>query len=226
MDRVQRERISMTRISIEQAQAKLTDLIHDLGPGDELMIIENDQPVARLVRESAGPRSDLRRSGAQQDGVNSSDFEGPLDNVEGPEMATLRDAAKRHNEKAFVAAMRSMDWSNRPAEDFLIAAKLALEAGAFDAARHLSTLGVKAHPGDSRLLKYADALAPPKIIRRQLSQDSSIKANRDWLKTHGEEHRGRWIALRDGVLVGEATSFSDLVKEVGKGKDILITKVY
>ena len=39
----------MTVISIEEAQAKLLDLIHKLTPGDELVITENGQPVAKLV---------------------------------------------------------------------------------------------------------------------------------------------------------------------------------
>lgn len=51
----------MTTISIQQAQAKLSDLIHNLAPGDELVITENDQPVARLVRESARFQAPVRR---------------------------------------------------------------------------------------------------------------------------------------------------------------------
>lgn len=43
----------MTTISIQEAQGKLTDLIHDLKPGDEVVITEGDQPVARLIGEQA-----------------------------------------------------------------------------------------------------------------------------------------------------------------------------
>ena len=39
----------MNAITIEEAQAKLPDLIHNLTPGDEVVITENDQPVAKLV---------------------------------------------------------------------------------------------------------------------------------------------------------------------------------
>ena len=41
----------MTTITLQEAQAKLPDLIHKLTPGDELVITENDQPIARLVSE-------------------------------------------------------------------------------------------------------------------------------------------------------------------------------
>ncbi len=38
-----------TTVGIEQAQAKLKDLIAQLGPGDEIVITENNHPVARLL---------------------------------------------------------------------------------------------------------------------------------------------------------------------------------
>jgi prevent-host-death family protein len=39
----------MATVTIQEAQAKLADLIHTLSPGDELVITENNQPVAKLV---------------------------------------------------------------------------------------------------------------------------------------------------------------------------------
>ena len=38
----------MTTITIQEAQANLPELIHRLSPGDEVLITENNQPVARL----------------------------------------------------------------------------------------------------------------------------------------------------------------------------------
>jgi antitoxin (DNA-binding transcriptional repressor) of toxin-antitoxin stability system len=39
----------MATVSIEDAQANLKELIHQLSPGEELMITENQQTVAKLV---------------------------------------------------------------------------------------------------------------------------------------------------------------------------------
>ncbi len=39
----------MASVTIQEAQATLYDLIHRLTPGDEVVITENNQPVARLV---------------------------------------------------------------------------------------------------------------------------------------------------------------------------------
>ena len=39
----------MSTVSIEEAQVKLLDLIHTLQPNEEVIITENNQPVARLT---------------------------------------------------------------------------------------------------------------------------------------------------------------------------------
>ncbi len=41
----------MTMITLEEAQANLPELIHKLTPGDQVVITENSQPVARLVAD-------------------------------------------------------------------------------------------------------------------------------------------------------------------------------
>ncbi|MGH8058946.1 MAG: type II toxin-antitoxin system Phd/YefM family antitoxin [Candidatus Entotheonellia bacterium] len=49
----------LPHISIEEAQAKLPDLIDKLGPGEEVVITKDDQPVAELVsqqKEARQPR--------------------------------------------------------------------------------------------------------------------------------------------------------------------------
>jgi antitoxin (DNA-binding transcriptional repressor) of toxin-antitoxin stability system len=48
----------MTTITIQEAQTRLSELIHRLTPGDEVIITENDQPVARLTL--AAPTSEPR----------------------------------------------------------------------------------------------------------------------------------------------------------------------
>lgn len=41
-----------TTVSIVDAQARLAQLIHQLAPGDEVIITENQQPVAKLVSQA------------------------------------------------------------------------------------------------------------------------------------------------------------------------------
>jgi prevent-host-death family protein len=49
-----------TTITIDEAQAKLKELIHQLAPGEEVVITENQQPVAKLVHEQPTPTKPAR----------------------------------------------------------------------------------------------------------------------------------------------------------------------
>ena len=42
----------MARVTLEQAQEQLEELIAGLGPGEELEITQNDMPVAKLIRQA------------------------------------------------------------------------------------------------------------------------------------------------------------------------------
>lgn len=44
----------MTSVSLLEAQAHLSELIHRLAPGGEVVVTENGQPVARIVAEHTG----------------------------------------------------------------------------------------------------------------------------------------------------------------------------
>ena len=50
----------MATVTIQEAQAKLPDLIHKLTPGDEVVITENNLPVAKLESELPKPKPGLR----------------------------------------------------------------------------------------------------------------------------------------------------------------------
>ncbi len=50
----------MPTVSIQDAQANLPDLIHNLSPGAEVLITENNRPVAKLVIELPTPKPGLR----------------------------------------------------------------------------------------------------------------------------------------------------------------------
>ncbi len=40
-------------MSVEEAQARLRELIHQLGPGEEVLITEDQRPIAKLVSQLA-----------------------------------------------------------------------------------------------------------------------------------------------------------------------------
>lgn len=45
-----------TTVSLDEAQVKLAELIHQLSPGEEIVITENQQPVAKLVSSVRTPQ--------------------------------------------------------------------------------------------------------------------------------------------------------------------------
>jgi antitoxin (DNA-binding transcriptional repressor) of toxin-antitoxin stability system len=71
----------MATVTIQEAQARLPDLIHRLTPGEEVVITENDQPVARIVPPTPTPPTKPRRLGTMKGTVlyMAPDFDAPLE---------------------------------------------------------------------------------------------------------------------------------------------------
>ena len=71
----------MSTVTIQEAQAKLSELIHGLTPGDEVVIIENEHPVARIVPASPSSQRKPRRPGTLRGTVlyMAPDFDAPLE---------------------------------------------------------------------------------------------------------------------------------------------------
>lgn len=71
----------MTTITIQEAQATLPDLIHRLAAGDEVLITEDDQPVAKLVSTPPAVPRKVRQLGTMAGTVlyMAPDFDAPLE---------------------------------------------------------------------------------------------------------------------------------------------------
>jgi antitoxin (DNA-binding transcriptional repressor) of toxin-antitoxin stability system len=70
----------MSAVTLEEAQARLPELIDHLAPGEELVITRGDQPVAKLVGQ-ARPDRPPRRPGTLRGSVlyMAPDFDAPLE---------------------------------------------------------------------------------------------------------------------------------------------------
>lgn len=69
----------MASVSIQQAQASLAELIHRLSPGEELVITENERPVARLVIDDPTGQWPCRAGSARGKIRMAPDFDEPLE---------------------------------------------------------------------------------------------------------------------------------------------------
>ena len=71
-------------ITVEEAQAKLRELIHGLAPGEEIVITENQQPVAKLVSEQPKGARPARPGPGLCKGMityMAPDFDAPLEDM-------------------------------------------------------------------------------------------------------------------------------------------------
>lgn len=71
----------MPTVTIEEAKNTLSELIHHLNPGEEVVITENDQPVARLVPAAppCEPRKVPRLGTLRGTVVSMEQFDDPLE---------------------------------------------------------------------------------------------------------------------------------------------------
>ena len=140
-------------------------------------------------------------------------------------MALLELAAQAADETVFVQIAQEINWHARSASEFARAVRLALNAGAHLAARGLSQLGARLHPGCAELEKAELILGPPTITRSSAKvAESSLEANRQWLLANGAAYRDCWIALRDGKLLASAQSAQELRARIGDLSGVLVTK--
>jgi antitoxin (DNA-binding transcriptional repressor) of toxin-antitoxin stability system len=70
-------------VTLEEAQARLKQLIDELAPSETIVITENQQPVARLVREPKTPKSPRPGPGLCRGAIvfMAPDFDAPLEDM-------------------------------------------------------------------------------------------------------------------------------------------------
>jgi antitoxin (DNA-binding transcriptional repressor) of toxin-antitoxin stability system len=74
----------MTTMTIEEAEGKLKEIIHRMTPGEELVITENQLPVAKLVSEQLKPAKPPRPGPGLCKGsivYMADDFDAPLEDM-------------------------------------------------------------------------------------------------------------------------------------------------
>jgi antitoxin (DNA-binding transcriptional repressor) of toxin-antitoxin stability system len=73
-----------TTIAVDGAQAKLKELIQRPAPGEEIILTDNERPVAKLMREPTKPNPGRRPPPGLGNGMITfiaSDFDAPLEDM-------------------------------------------------------------------------------------------------------------------------------------------------
>ena len=71
--------VILPSISLEEAQATLSDIIGTLDPGEEVVITKDDQPVAKLVSQQKAARQPRQAGSAKGMLVINVEDEEPLE---------------------------------------------------------------------------------------------------------------------------------------------------
>jgi hypothetical protein len=88
--------------------------------------------------------------------------------------------------------------SNDPAADRI---RALVEADRVEAARRLVEQFMRTSP-TARIQHWAHVLAPPVVRVAKEATGHSVARNNAWLREHSREYAGKWVALRNGVLLG------------------------
>lgn len=136
----------------------------------------------------------------------------------------LSNAAGMADEGAFLQALEEVRWQDQTAEDFVRMIRLALKAGAHLTARNIAEKGQKYWNRDVRVREYARVLAPARVISTNSAfNGQQRRANRQWLKAHGAEYSGQWVAVQNGRFRGTSDSLEKLVEQIGDTEGVLLT---
>ncbi len=69
----------MTKVTISEAQKNLPSLLEQLAPGEALLIVADDKPIARRTREISTVNACKAGSAKAKDHWMADDFDAPLD---------------------------------------------------------------------------------------------------------------------------------------------------
>lgn len=101
----------------------------------------------------------------------------------------------------------------------------ALASGDHLGARQLAQAGATAHSDSDELRRMASVLARPKVLRNDLPANPSIIQNHRWLRESSAAYKGRWVAVKDGRLLGAAATLRELKQQHDVPEGSLLTKV-
>jgi antitoxin (DNA-binding transcriptional repressor) of toxin-antitoxin stability system len=77
------KKLLLATVTIQEAQANLAALIHDLAAGEELIILEDDRPIAKLIPTPSQHAPQPRKPSSLQGTVRymAPDFDAPLEDL-------------------------------------------------------------------------------------------------------------------------------------------------
>ncbi len=137
----------------------------------------------------------------------------------------LQKKAERGDKQAFVQLIEGTEWAEKRPEEILQTIDLALSLEMASLAIKLAQQGHRLFPNHPRFQQTAEVLSPPRVRSTTDKPATGVKESMSWFGTHAQAYRGRWVAVREGQLVGTAASFKELVALIGRVENTFISKI-
>ncbi len=141
------------------------------------------------------------------------------------QLAMLAAHAREGDKRKFMAAVKGMDWAQYKPDQLIQIIDSALSLELAGLAMKLAQQGVDLFPEDERVQMAAHVLSPP--VAHELEAQPAIALNNstEWLQQHASRYRTQWVAIRDGQLLGSATSLKELAAATPLDEKTVVTKV-
>jgi hypothetical protein len=133
-------------------------------------------------------------------------------------LLAIEEAAAREDRRALSSLAEKVDWRSRPPDDLIRAIQSCLFLDMVLLARELAYEGRRLFPNDKRLEQWAIVLAPAKVIGTRPASANAIglKASQRWFENNSSQYKGKWVAVRDGNLLGVAPTLKELYDQIGR----------
>lgn len=92
--------------------------------------------------------------------------------------------------------------------------KRLLSEGRWREALEVATTGAAEHPASQLLAKWKDLLTPRRARLAGPASGRSMRREAAWIREHGHEYRGQWLALHGDTLLAVASSLDELREQV------------
>ena len=102
-----------------------------------------------------------------------------------------------------------------PADELAALIRRALRDGDLPLAHDAAARGHATYPNHEDLRDLANLLAPPRAVGGAQPPNPGARLNRDWLASAAASaYRGRWVALRMGIVEATAATLLELMAAV------------
>ena len=137
---------------------------------------------------------------------------------------------KTNTANQFRKAIDEIDWTAESPAIMREAIDMAFGRGSFRIAAYLAAKGHALFPTDATLEQIDYILNIPKEVFKWTPANPKTGNSIRWLKEHGAEYEGQWVAIRDGELLMAADTHGELydrlrpyeIQEGIEKKDVLV----